>query len=306
VAKERSHISIYGALTANVLIAIFKFLAAIFTHSSSMLAEGIHSAVDTTNEILVLYGLKRSKKPADQIHPFGYGKELYFWSFIVSLLIFGLGSGVSVYQGVTHIIHPEKLRNLGWNYAVLAFSFIFEGGSLIIALREFNKTRKGLSLWRAIIKSKDPTSFLVLFEDGAAVIGLSIVSVFMILNHAFDIPWLDGAASVLIGVLLLFVSFFLARESSSLLLGEGISPESQKKLTLLIEKEPEVVKVTSMFSTYQSPDEIMLIIIIVFKQELDTADITSAIERIRNEIKKEVSLVHYVLIQPHSPKGSDS
>jgi cation diffusion facilitator family transporter len=300
VPAERSHISIYGALISNLLISVTKFLAAGFTSSASMLAEAIHSIVDTVNELLVLYGLKRSKKEPDQSHPFGYGKEIYFWSFIVSLLIFGLGAGVSIYQGITHIIHPEKLHNLGWNYAVLAASFVFEGSSLYIAMREFNKTRDGLSLWKAIVKSKDPTSFLVIFEDGAAVIGLTIVFVFMVLNHAFNLPWLDGAASVLIGLLLLFVSYILARESSSLLLGEGISVDTQKKIKSMAENHDQVSKVTSILSTYQSPDNVLLIIVIDFKPALDTGAITSVIEVIRKEIKTTFPLVHYVLIQPQT------
>lgn len=175
--------SIYSALAANLLIAITKFIAGAFTNSSSMISEGIHSTVDTTNQLLLLYGLKRSRKPADQYHPFGYGKELYFWSFVVSILIFGLGGALSIFQGVVHIREPELMKDPIWNYVVLVLSLIFEGTSLFIAVKAFNKTRNGAGWWDAIIKSKDPSSFLVVFEDGAAVAGLIIVMILMGLSH---------------------------------------------------------------------------------------------------------------------------
>jgi cation diffusion facilitator family transporter len=290
--------SIYSALAANLLIAITKFIAGSFTNSSSMISEGIHSTVDTSNQLLILYGLKRSKKPADQYHPFGYGKELYFWSFVVSILIFGLGGALSIYQGIAHIREPELMSDPTWNYVVLILSLIFEGTSLFIAVKEFNKTRNGIGWWDAIIKSKDPSSFLVVFEDGAAVLGLIIVMVLMGFSHAMQLPELDGLASVLVGVLLVFVSFILARESRSLLMGEGIAPETRQKIRELAEQNPTVIKVKSILSTYQSPEEIVLMLIVDFKDDLDTEEITGAIEGIRETIKQEYQLVKFVIIQP--------
>ncbi|PTS92445.1 cation transporter [Pedobacter sp. HMWF019] len=304
MTKNRA--SIYSALLANLLIAIVKFIAGARTNSSSMISEGIHSVVDTINEILLLYGLKRSQKPPDKLRPFGYGKELYFWSFIVSILIFGLGGGLSIYQGILHILNPEPPGDPGWNYAVLIFSAIFEGTSLIIAMKAFNRTRGELSFWKAVVKSKDPTSFLVLFEDGAAVTGLAIVFVMMQLNHAYNLPVLDGVASVLVGLLLVFVSLILARESRSLLMGEGISPETQKKIIAIAENDKAVIKVASVLSTYQSPEEIMLMLIIYFKEDLDTEDITDSIDRIRAAIKREYQLVEFVIIQPQTLSVSKS
>lgn len=297
---HKSHKSIYSALAANILIAVTKFIAGAFTNSSSMIAEGIHSVVDTTDQLLLLYGLKRSRKPPDQYRPFGYGKELYFWSFIVSILIFGLGGGLSIYQGITHIIHPEPLGDPTWNYAVLGMSVLFEGTSFIIAAKEFNKARGSLSWWKAIVKSKDPSSFLVLFEDGAAVLGLIIVFGFMLFNHAYNLPFLDGVASVLVGLLLVFVSLILARESRSLLMGEGIAPETQKKIKALAEKDSTVIKVINILSTYEAPEVVMLMLIIAFKPDLDTEDITAAIDRIRKQIKEEFQLVEFVIIQPQT------
>ena len=292
--------SIFSALIANVLIAVTKFAAGSFTNSSSMISEGIHSLVDTVNQLLLLYGLKRSKKPADNLRPFGYGKELYFWSFIVSILIFGLGGGISIYQGIEHIIHHEPLNDPRWNYAVLGMSMILEGWSLIVAIKEFDKVRNGLTWWKAIIKSKDPSSFLVLFEDGAAVLGLLIVLVFMLIGHHFQLEYMDGIASVLIGLLLVFVSAILARESRSLLMGEGIAPETQQRIKELTEKNESVIKVLNILSTYQSPEEVLLMIICVFKPHEDTEHITDAIDDIRNRIKQEFSLIHYIIIQPQT------
>lgn len=296
----RANKSIYSALAANLLIAITKFVAGAFTNSSSMIAEGIHSTVDTSNQLLLLYGLKRSVKPADKYRPFGYGKELYFWSFIVSIMIFGLGGVVSITQGIEHIRHPETLVNPGWNYVVLALSFIFEGASLIVAIKEFNKTRNGLPWWKAIIKSKDPSGFLVLFEDGAAVMGLIIVFVLMVLSHNLNMPFLDGLASVLVGLLLIFVSFILARESRSLLMGEGLSPETQQKLKELIEADKDVIAVKSILSTYQSPKEVLLVLIITFQPDLDTEELTAAIDRLRSEVKQKYTIIRFVIIQPQS------
>jgi len=290
--------SIYSALAANLLIALTKFIAGAYTNSSSMISEGIHSTVDTTNQLLLLYGLKRSKKAADQFHPFGYGKELYFWSFVVSILIFGLGGALSIYQGIAHIREPEVMIDPFWNYIVLFLSLIFEGASLFIAVKEFNKTRNGIGWWDAIIKSKDPSSFLVVFEDGAAVAGLIVVMILMGMSHWLQIPELDGLASVIVGLLLVFVSFILARESRSLLMGEGIAPETRDKIAQLAEKDVAVLKTKNILSTYQSPEEVILMLILDFEDHLDTEEITVAIHRIRESIKKEFPLVRFVIIQP--------
>ncbi len=290
--------SIYSALAANLMIALTKFVAGAFTNSSSMISEGIHSTVDTTNQLLLLYGIKRSKKAADENHPFGYGKELYFWSFVVSILIFGLGGGVSIYQGILHIREPEIMKDPFWNYIVLILSMLFEGTSLWISIKEFNKTRNGLGWWDSIIKSKDPSSFLVVFEDGAAVAGLVVVMISMGIGHAYNIPELDGVASVIVGLILIFVSSILARESRSLLMGEGIAPETRQKIKLLFEDDPAIIGIRTILSTYQSPQEVVLVLIIDFRDHLETGEITGAIQRIRDRIKIAYPLVKYVIVQP--------
>ena len=293
-----SNKSIYSALAANLLIAVTKFIAGAFTNSAAMISEGIHSVVDTVNQILLLYGLKRSKKPATPKRPFGYGRELYFYSFIVSILIFGLGGGISIYQGIIHILKPEALGDPLWNYVVLALSIVFEGTSLVIAAREFNATRGEEGWWDAIVRSKDPSSFLVLFEDGAAVLGLLIVMICMFFSHRYHLPQLDGLASLLVGLVLVGVSMILARESRSLLMGESISNLSRQKIIVMTEKDPAVTKVMNIISTYQSPHEVILMLIIAFKDDLDTQEINEAIERVRNAVKEEFKLVRFVIIQP--------
>jgi len=297
---QQNNKSIYAAFAANLLIAITKFIAGSFTRSASMISEGIHSVVDTTNQLLLLYGLKVSRKPPDASHPFGYGKELYFWSFIVSILIFSLGGGLSIYHGIQFLADPVEPGNPLVNYIVLGVSLVFESISLGIAIKEFNEVRGDTGWWKAIIISKDPSSFLVLFEDAAAVLGLVIVFVFMVISHALDMPILDGVASICVGVLLVAVSIVLGRESRSLLMGEGISPQTQVKIRTLAEKDEGILKVNNIMSTYQSPEEVVLMLIVTFKPDLDTEDITNSISRVRLNIKKEFELVEYVIIQPHS------
>ncbi len=270
-----------------------------------MVAEGIHSIVDTVNELFLLLGISRSKKQPDATHPFGYGKELYFWSFIVSIMIFGLGGGISIYQGITHIIKPGELRNVGINYLVLALSVLFEGTSLIIALKQFNKLRGGTSFWEAIVKSKDPSSFLVLFEDSAAVAGLFVVAVCLFLNQHFHIAALDGVASVIVGLILVATSSILARESRSLLMGEGISDENKEVIITLLEGDADIVKVVHILSAYQSPTEVLLTVIVTFKDDLDTRQINDAIIRLRFVIKDKFKVIRYILFQPEIAEHQD-
>jgi cation diffusion facilitator family transporter len=293
-----SKTSIYGALIANLLIAITKFIAGIVGRSGSMISEAIHSLVDTVNEVLLLLGLHRAKKEPDALHPFGYGKELYFWSFIVSILIFGLGGGISIYQGIMHIREPEPLGDPTMSYWVLGLSILFEGISLIIAVKHFRAVRGKTPFWEAVVKSKDPSNFLVLFEDSAAVAGLIIVGICLYLNSRYQMPVLDGVASILVGLILVGVSTILARESRSLLMGEGISPETKQSICEMVQKDKSVVKVLHIMSTYQSPDEILLMLIIQFKDDLDTVEINDAIDGIRARVKAKYKLMRYIIVQP--------
>ena len=229
-AQKGSQLVVYAALVGNLLIAVTKFVAAFFTGSSAMLSEGVHSLVDTGNEVLLLYGMHRAARPADATHPLGYGRELYFWSFVVAVLIFAIGAGVSAYEGVMHILTPEPMETPLTNYIVLAISAIFEGISWTIALREFNREKGDLGYFEAIRKSKDPTTYTVLVEDSVALIGLVIAFLGILAAQLLNDPRLDGVASIAIGLLLGAVAIFLARESKNLLIGEPALPEVREAI----------------------------------------------------------------------------
>jgi len=294
----RSNAAIYSALAANVAIAVAKFVAGGISHSSAMIAEGVHSLVDTVNELLLLYGIARSDKERDERHPFGYGRELYFWSFIVAILIFGLGAGVSFYQGYIHLKRPAELRDLGWNYAVLGFSLVCDGGAFIITWRQFRKTIGDRNWWQAVKASKDPTDFIVLFEDGAAVVGILVVFALLWIGERTKNPYLDGVASLLVGCILTVASAVLVRESRSLLIGEGISAKTEQEIRGLVEQVSDGSKVKRVFSLYQAPDEVLLVLIVDFPSDLSTDKISESIGRVRDRIKGQYPKIAYVVIQP--------
>lgn len=293
-----SNIAIYGAIGANILIAIGKFIAAFFTGSSAMLAEGIHSLVDTGNGFLLLLGIKRSKQKPDELHPFGYGKEVYFWSFVVSILIFALGGGFAIYEGIHALQDPHVIKDPTWNYAVLIAALLFEGTALYLALKTFNKARAmSGNLIKNIVKSKDAATFAVIIEDTAAVIGLSIALLGVFLSQQLQNPYLDGAASVSIGVLLLVVATFLARESKGLLLGESASPEVLASVEKILKDHPSV-KVWNLPQTMHfGPDNILLVIEIDLIDTMELMDAEDTMEEIRNEIQLQQPSIMQVFIQ---------
>jgi len=294
-----SKIPVYSALAANLAIAITKFVAAGITGSSAMISEGIHSLVDTSNEILLLLGMNKSKKPADKNRPFGYGKELYFWAFIVSILIFGLGGGISFYEGITHLQHPSSITNPMWNYIVLGFAFVFDGISFITALKEFNRQRKFLPFWKAVKRSKDPSTFVVLFEDAADLLGLIVAFLGVYLGHLFNNPYFDGIASVVIGIILTVISILLARESRSLLMGESIDESILNEVITLAQTDPAVSLINqNPLSMYMAPEEIILLMPVVFKSHLSTPDLTEAIDRIKIQIQNNFPSITKIFITP--------
>ncbi len=293
---------IYSALAANLAIAVTKFIAAGVTGSSAMISEGIHSLVDTLNEILLLLGIRRSQQPADDKRPFGYGKELYFWAFIVSILIFGVGGGVSFYEGVTHLQHPKPITNPLWNYIVLGIAFCFDGISFLTARTEFNRQRGSQSFWSAVRRSKDPSTFVVLFEDAADLLGLIVAFLGIFLGHAFHNPYFDGAASILIGLILTAVSVVLARESRSLLMGESADPGVLREVLMLVEQDTAVVSVLQSPSMYMAPEEVFLMLVVDFRNDLTTADINQAIARIRTTVQGQFPLVKRLFIEPGEPQ----
>jgi cation diffusion facilitator family transporter len=295
-----SKIAIYSALIANLLIAITKFIAAAITKSSAMMSEGIHSVVDTSNEFLLLLGIRKSKKKADDKRPFGYGKELYFWSFIVSILIFGVGAGISFYEGITHLQHPELIRDPLWNYIVLSIAFVFDGISFIIALKNFNRHRGSQPFWRAVRKSKDPTSFVVLFEDAADVVGLTVAFLGVYLGHLYKNPYFDGIASMVIGVILTAVSLLLAKESRSLLMGEPAAPEIIDEVVKIARSNPAVKKIEEHLSMVLSPKEVLLILKPEIKESLSSSEIVEAIQSIKRNIQSRFPNFRQVYIEPVS------
>lgn len=263
-----------------------------------MMTEGVHSLVDSVNELLLLYGIYRSNKERDDEHPFGYGRELYFWSFIVSILIFALGAGVSFYQGYIHLKSPALSGPLTWNYIVLAFSFICEGGSFVIAYRAFKKTINEGSLWAAIRRSKNPADFMVLFEDGAAVLGIIVVFACLFIGERTGNPYLDGIASLLVGLILTIASALLARESRSLLIGEGISERTERQIATIVKENPAALDVKRIFSIYQSPDEVLLVLLLSFRPDLTTTGLNETIKSIKERIKERYPRISYIVIEP--------
>ena len=294
-----SKLPIYSALVANVAIAITKFIAAAVTGSSAMISEGIHSVVDTANELLLLLGISKSKKPADKDRPFGYGRELYFWSFIVSILIFGFGAGLALYEGITHLQHPNPIENPKWNYVVLGASLIFNLISFLITLREFNKSKGDDSFWFAVKKSKDPSNFVILFEDAGDVLGVLVALAGVYFGNKYHNPYYDGVASIVIGIILAAISFVLIQESRSLLMGESIQESTAKSITEIAESDETVQKVFYPLSVYLAPEEIVLVLETVFKDELTTKQINEAIERIQTKIQQQFPNIKQIFIEPH-------
>jgi cation diffusion facilitator family transporter len=295
-----SQLAIYGAIGANVAIAVTKFTVAGITGSSAMLSEGVHSAVDTFNGLLLLVGIRLSQRPATPEHPFGHGKELYFWGLIVAVLIFGLGGGVSFFEGVQHIRHPEPLRDPTWNYVVLAAAAVFEGASFGIALRQFLKQAGTTPFWEAIHRSKDPTTYTVLAEDAAALVGLAIAAVGIALSHALDMPMLDGAASVLIGLLLAGVATLLTWESRGLLIGEGIRPETAQAIRDLALAEPGVRDVGRVLSMYVGPDDVLVTMDLDFDVGIDAADAGAAIGNVERQVRERFPMIRRLFMESGS------
>jgi cation diffusion facilitator family transporter len=267
---------VYAALAGNLAIAVTKFVAFALTGSSAMLTEAIHSSVDTGNQGLLLLGLARAKKPPSETHPFGYGMEVYFWAFVVALLIFALGGAFSIYEGVLKILRPEPIERAWINFLVIGLAVLFEGGSFWVAWKEFKVIRKDTPFLRAIRRSKDPSIFAVLLEDGAALAGLAIAALGVAGSAVFAIPWADGAASVAIGVLLVLVAIFLANETRSLLTGESASPRVVESVREMLAADPRVDTVAEVLSMHLGPQEILLGVTLDFHDALTAGEIEDA------------------------------
>jgi cation diffusion facilitator family transporter len=300
MASHSSRKVIYAALAGNTLIALTKFGAAVLTGSSAMLSEAIHSLVDTGNQLLLLYGLKRAGRPPDRRHPFGYGMELYFWTFVVAILIFAVGAGVSIYEGVLKLMHPHPLSDAYVNYIVLGIAMVFEAGAWWVAFKEFNRTRGSQSLLAAVRRSKDPTVFTVLFEDSAAMLGLVVAFLGIGLGQALDLPILDGAASVAIGLILAVTAALLAYESKGLLIGEGAHREVVDGIERIIRAQPGILRLNEMLTMHLGPKDVLLNLSVDFSDSYGSAQVEEAISAMERAIKSEYPEITRVFIEAQS------
>ncbi len=278
--------AVLGAILANILISVFKFIAAAFTGSSAMISEGIHSLVDSVNGLLLLLGIKRSKKPADASHPFGYGLELYFWSFVVSILVFALGGGIALYEGFHHLFHPKlAIGNPLWNFGVLGAAILIEGASLLYALKKFNATRKGKNFIQSIRESKDAATFSVIIEEMAAIMGLFIALIGVTLVLVTGNVLFDALASIAIGVLLASVSAFMAVECKSLIVGESADKVELDNIEALLESKEYLVAFDTPKTLHFGPESILLAVDVDFRNELHASDVEKYTVEIESEIR---------------------
>ncbi|MEP6789884.1 MAG: cation diffusion facilitator family transporter [Ramlibacter sp.] len=291
---------VYAALAGNLLVALTKAVAAAWTGSSSMLSEAVHSFVDTGNELLLLYGIHKARRGADAEHPVGRGRELYFWSFIVAVLVFALGAGVSIFQGIAHIRNPVEISDPAVNYVVLALAFLFEGASWWVALRQFRAAKGSLGWFEAFRKSKDPPSFMVLFEDSAALVGIVLAALGTLAATSFNAPVLDGVASILIGVVLAGTSILLARESKSLLIGERADHALGEAILRIANAQEAVVNANGVITLQLAPDQVVVTLSLEFEDELRTPAIEAAVVKIENELRAAHPEVVAFFVKPQT------
>ena len=294
------------AFGANLGIAASKFAAAAITGSSAMLTEGVHSVVDSTNQLLLMWGRRQSRKPPDKYHPFGYGRELYFWSFVVAVLVFALGAGVSIYEGIIHILEPEPAVSPYVAYAVLLIAFLLEGWSTLEAYQDFRKSKGRMGWWRAIRRSKDPPAFIVLLENGAAMAGIIAAAVGLALSQVTGNPFFDGAASVLIGLILAVTSAWLAFESKALLIGEAADPELVKALHDMVQGKKGVTAVGQVLTVHAAPDQITAMLSVDFDDDITARDVEALVWGIEVEAAKRFPTVKRLYLRPRSPVDVDA
>ena len=303
-------LAVLGALFANGLITVLKFIAAVMTGSSGMMAESLHSLADTTNQVFLLLGLRFYKRPASEKHPFGYGKERFFWSFIAAIFIFGVGATYAIYEGVAKLRHPHPPENLEWAYWVLAISFVLEAGSIGLAIYQEVKEahHEGLTFFAYLRESKDPTAKTVLFEDSAALLGIVIAGVGIYLTDHHTGPgdgaYWDGLASITIGVVLAIVAFVLARSSRGLLLGEAANKKSCIAIKDAIESHPNVVKVVELLTMHLAPKQILINAHVNLRDDLQLKDVVQTNEEIEDLIKRADPKVEMIFLE--TARASDS
>ena len=289
---------LYAALTGNLLVAVTKAVAATITGSSAMLSEAVHSCVDSGDQILLLYGLHRSRRPAHEEHPLGHGREIYFWSFVVALLIFALGAGISIYEGIVHVRSPEPIANPKVSYIVLGLAFVFEGWSWLVALKEVKKVKGSRGFLEEFERSKDPPSIMVLFEDTAALLGIIIAALATVLSTQLRVPILDGVASILIGLILATIAVALARESKSLLIGEQADPALRQSILTIARDVSHAEEIDLMFAIQLSPDQVIVALAVRFPADMRAPEIGAGILEIERELRNKHREVVAVYVRP--------
>jgi cation diffusion facilitator family transporter len=294
--RKRKPIAVYGALAANLAIAAAKFTAAAFSGSSAMLSEAIHSLVDSGNELLLLLGLRRSRREPDIKHPYGHGKELFFWSLVVAMLIFGVGGGMSMYEGITRLLHPRGRQSATWNYVVLGVAFVFEASSFWIARRELRRRRRELGIWDAVRASTDPSVFAVSIEDAAALAGLFIAFCGVLLSHGFGLVYADGLASLLIGVLLAATAVFLAAESAGLIVGESARTAIVECICKLANSEPVFEVARPPLTMYLGPHRLLVNLSLLVRAHASGEEIANARARIEAALRERYTEIYELFI----------
>ncbi|MFT3916862.1 MAG: cation diffusion facilitator family transporter [Anaeromyxobacteraceae bacterium] len=297
MAHGSGHASVVAAIASNAAIAAAKFTVAALTGSSAMLSEGIHSLVDTGDGLLLFVGMRRSRRPADAAHPFGHGKELYFWTTVVALLIFAVGGGMSVYEGIHHLLAPHPADHALATYGVLGFALVFEGASFTVALREFLQAKGDRGVWDEIRRTKDPLVFVVLLEDTAALLGIAFAAIGTFLAHATGEPAFDGAASIAIGLLLMAVALVLARESRGLLVGEAANPATLEDVRAIASADPAVAEVGRALTVHFGPDTVVLNVELQFKTGLGTSQLAGSIARIERALQLRHPDLKYIFVE---------
>jgi cation diffusion facilitator family transporter len=298
MAETSSRTAVIAALAGNLLIAVTKGVAAALSGSSAMLSEAVHSAVDSGNEVLLLYGQHRAGKPPDRTHPLGYGREIYFWSFVVALLIFALGAGVSIYEGISHLQHPTPIEDPLINFVVYGFAALFEGISWSFGWSAFRRIRGDKGIIDAVRTTKDPTSFMVLFEDSAALVGIAIAASATALSLHFDAPWIDGTGSILIGVVLAAVAIILARESKALLIGERAADELTDSVREATLRQPGVQGIENILTSQLAPDQVIATLSVEFDDSLTVPRLERLIGRIEDELRSDHPELFRVFVRP--------
>jgi cation diffusion facilitator family transporter len=304
--KKEKPIVVYGAIASNFVVAALKYVVAFITGSSAMLSEALHSTADTGNELLLLLGLHQSQKPADQMHPFGHGREIYFWSLIVAIVLFGIGAGMSVYEGITSLLHPTRLENPLWNYLVLAGAAIAESASQVLTIRKIRKEKEpDETIWQSLSRSKDPSIYIVFGENTAALAGLLVAFLGVFLGAQFHSHYPDAIASIVIGLILAVVAIYLIYQSKSLLVGETADLELVSDVERLVQTHPAVEKAARPMSVQLSPEEVFLALDIQFKPDLPASELIKVVDELESKIHQQHPSVGRIFIETERLKQTD-